>query len=90
MDSKMLQDNLHLAVVKERSPNRMSVEGARLVSLLFSERKVSSVGLKTGKQIHTSIMGDQDSTFSANLGTWTPVSKKKAKNKQRDLDKLVL
>lgn len=45
MDSKMLQDNLHLAVVKERSPNRMSVEGARLVSLLlfFSQRKVSSV-----------------------------------------------
>lgn len=82
MDSKMLQDNLHLAVVKEKSPNRMSVEAARLVSLLlfFSQSKISSVPeLKTGKQIYTSIKGDQESTLSAYLGTRTPAS---LKNKQ--------
>lgn len=82
MDSKMFQHDLHLAVVEERSPNGMSVEGARLVSLLlfFSQSKISSVPeLKTGKQNHTSMKGDQESIFSANLGTWTPVS---LKNKQ--------
>lgn len=70
----MLQHNLHLAADKEISPK------LDLVSLLlfFSQSKISSVPeLKTGKQIHTSIEGDQDSTFSANLGTWTPVSLKK-------------
>lgn len=62
----MLQHNLHLAADKEVSPK------LDLVSLLlfFSQSKISSVPeLKTGKQIHTSIKGDQDSTFSANLGT---------------------
>lgn len=77
MDSKMLQDNPHLAVVKKRSLRRMSVEVATLVSLLlfFSQSKISSVPeLKTGKQIHTSIKGDQDFIFSA---TWAPVFLKK-------------
>lgn len=76
----MLQDNLHLAVVEERSPKRMSVEGGRLVSLLlfFSQSKIIRVPeLKTGKQIHTTIEGDQDSTFSANLGTWDTCVHKK-------------
>lgn len=76
----MLQDNLYLVVFKERSPNRMSVEGAKLVSLLllFSQSKVSGVPeVKKGKQIHTSTKGVQDSTISASLGTWTPLSLKK-------------
>lgn len=74
----MLQHNLHLAADKEISPK------LDLVSLLlfFSQSKISSVPeLKTGKQIHTSIEGDEDSTFSANLGTWTPVSLKKQTKK---------
>lgn len=72
----MLQESLYLAVVKERSPNRMTMEGARLVSLLFffSQSKVRGMPeLEKGKQIHTRVKGVQDSTFSANLGTWTPV-----------------
>ena len=79
----MLQDNLPLAVVKERSPNRMSVQGARLVSLLlfFSQSKTNCLPeLETGKQIHARFKGDQDSTFSANLSTWTHVY---LKNEQR-------
>lgn len=63
----------------------MSVEGARLVSLLlfFSQSKISGVPeVKKGKQIHTSTKGVQDSTTSANLGTWMPVSLKKQTNKQ--------
>lgn len=74
----MLQHNLHLAAVKEISPKLDPVS----LLLFFSQSKISSVPeLKTGKQIHTSIKGNQDSTFSANLGTWTPVSLKKQTKK---------
>lgn len=86
----MLQENLYLAVVKERSPSRMTIEGARLVSLLFffSQSKVRGMPeLEKGKQIHTRVKGVQDSTFSANLGTWTPVPLKKQTNKQKVLIK---